>query len=1365
MKKNKFGKLLSVFLATTLVAGSIPTIALAKDSGDDIPDEYKRGEYVATVETLEEAELMASVYGLELESYEYGIAVFKENEDLASVYSLAEIKAMDLPELCTNDIMTVFETNTTNTTGTSQYHHALLNTQDAWDTGDGLSGDGIKVAVIDTGILESHDEFEDVDFVYSYNTYHLLDKNADKTDATDDYGHGTHVAGIIAASAGGVVSGVAPDVSLINIKANIPGSMSLYISDVATGVNLAVENGADIINLSLGSSSPNSILETAVDDAIDAGVIVICAAGNDKFSAVSYPAAYDNTIAVSAVDSYLEVAYYTNIGTQIDVAAPGTSIYSTSHTDDDEYIRKSGTSMATPAVVGVAALLLQQDKTITPDEMKTLLTETAREAGDLGKDIYYGNGVVNAYGAVLGIDNDDMNLVTYDYNDGSDDTSTTYVADDVTLIEPTDPTGEYDFLGWSETQSINTDYFNFSTPINDNMTLYAQWDVEELVAPTAVVADVVTSNSVTLVSIDGAEYGVSSTTTAPEMWQDGVVFTGLTANTTYYFFARMKATTNQEASASVYVEVQTPQEALTFTGDMTDKAEPVYGDSWATVLPLASATYAAKTTDAETSIAGTYALAVYDADNHVVDTTDAPDAGTYTYEVLFTSSDSDSTYTNVVADSGSVTISPLVAEITWGSTSFGYTGQSFAPTASVSNLVDGDSVSVVVSGAATEVGTYTATAESLSGTDAGNYSLTAEQTQSFEITQGEGSVDVGDSDTTATYGDTITLSATISSAVMGNMEISSTDTETIVFTANKDTANEVVLGSVASMDVSGDVATISYNTRNDGLQVGTNEITVTYTGSNNLDETVETFNLYLYQKSISAATVTVASQTYTGSALTPTVTVKDGSTVTLVLNEDYTLEYRDNTEIGTATVTITGVGYYSESKSATFTISSSSDSSTSSSSGGGGGGGGGSSSGGSSVDTEGTVTTGTLKVSASTSGKTTTAGVEKDDMEDIVEDALDEVVDDGEAVVELDINTKSYTTKMLLTVTADALKSVATKEIVTLLITTDMGSMSLPKAIVEYLSDLADGDDITFVMELVDGTDVLSDAQQIAMGEVVAYDLSVYIGDVYVSEFDGEAIRVILPFEVAEGEKAEHIVVWHIAEDGIRTVIASTYYADQEEIGFNASHFSYYVVGYDEDSVLNEDVEEVEEEIVAILEEEVVDSDNPFTDVAETDFFYNSVLWAVANGITSGVTETTFGSYDTATRGQTVTLIWKAMGAPEPTLEENPFVDIAETDYFYKAVLWAVENGVASGTDVNTFSPNATVTRGQIVTFLWNNEGKPEVEVENPFVDVPSDMYYYNAVLWAVDENITSGTSADTFEPDALCNRGQIVTFLYRKLA
>ena len=173
-----------------------------------------------------------------------------------------------------------------------------------------------------------------------------------------------------------------------------------------------------------------------------------------------------------------------------------------------------------------------------------------------------------------------------------------------------------------------------------------------------------------------------------------------------------------------------------------------------------------------------------------------------------------------------------------------------------------------------------------------------------------------------------------------------------------------------------------------------------------------------------------------------------------------------------------------------------------------------------------------------------------------------------------------------------------------------------------------------------------------------------------------------------------------------------------------------------------------------------------FIDVKTTDYFYNSVKWAVGKNITNGTSSTTFSPYKSCTRAEIVTFLWRAAGSPEPTITRNPFRDVNAVTHssYYKAILWASQKGITSGTSATAFSPDQVCTRAQIVTFLYRYAGKPSGYYSNPFKDVnaTSEESYYNAILWAVGKGITTGTSPTTFSPYASCNRAEAVTFLYR---
>ena len=200
----------------------------------------------------------------------------------------------------------------------------------------------------------------------------------------------------------------------------------------------------------------------------------------------------------------------------------------------------------------------------------------------------------------------------------------------------------------------------------------------------------------------------------------------------------------------------------------------------------------------------------------------------------------------------------------------------------------------------------------------------------------------------------------------------------------------------------------------------------------------------------------------------------------------------------------------------------------------------------------------------------------------------------------------------------------------------------------------------------------------------------------------------------------------------------------------------------------------IRQEIIPMLEHKFVDgkctvcgakdpNHNPFKDVRENAYYYDAVQWAVRGGITVGTSADTFSPDQGCTRAQIVTFLYRAAGSPKVENVENPFRDVVRTGdgEFYDAILWAVKNGITAGTSADTFSPDTICTRAHIVTFLYNASGAAAGKGTSAFTDVPQDAWYAEAVAWAAANGITSGTSATTFSPDQTCTRAQAVTFLY----
>ncbi|MCI9375678.1 MAG: S-layer homology domain-containing protein, partial [Oscillibacter sp.] len=171
---------------------------------------------------------------------------------------------------------------------------------------------------------------------------------------------------------------------------------------------------------------------------------------------------------------------------------------------------------------------------------------------------------------------------------------------------------------------------------------------------------------------------------------------------------------------------------------------------------------------------------------------------------------------------------------------------------------------------------------------------------------------------------------------------------------------------------------------------------------------------------------------------------------------------------------------------------------------------------------------------------------------------------------------------------------------------------------------------------------------------------------------------------------------------------------------------------------------------------------NPFTDVPDNAYYKDAVLWALENGVTTGVTATEFRPNAACTRGQVVTFLWRAKGCPEPKTKTNPFTDVSSSSAFYKAILWAAENNITTGTTSSTFNPGGTCTSGHVVTFLWRANGKPAASGSSSLASANPGKYYTNAVAWADTNGLLNGTA---FVPGSQSPRADIVTYLYRDIA
>lgn len=275
------------------------------------------------------------------------------------------------------------------------YAQELINLPSAWDLSTGNSQ--VIIAILDTGLSLSHSEFSNR-FVAGYD---LINRDSDPS---DDHGHGTHVAGIIAAQIDNNMgtAGVCPHCRIMPLKVLDKQNLGSW-STIAEGIIYAVDNGAQIINVSLGGVKPSPTVEEAIQYAAGKGVLIVAAAGNSHSTEPFYPAAYDHVLAVSATDKQDALWPLSNSGSYIDVAAPGHMIYSTTPlelSNEIGYAYMTGTSMAAPHVAGLAGLLLSQDTSRTATDLEDIITSSAEDLGDAGWDSLYGYGRIDAYAAL-----------------------------------------------------------------------------------------------------------------------------------------------------------------------------------------------------------------------------------------------------------------------------------------------------------------------------------------------------------------------------------------------------------------------------------------------------------------------------------------------------------------------------------------------------------------------------------------------------------------------------------------------------------------------------------------------------------------------------------------------------------------------------------------------------------------------------------------------------------------------------------------------------------------------------------------------------------------------------------------------------
>lgn len=344
------------------------------------------------------------------------------------------------------------------------------------------------------------------------------------------------------------------------------------------------------------------------------------------------------------------------------------------------------------------------------------------------------------------------------------------------------------------------------------------------------------------------------------------------------------------------------------------------------------------------------------------------------------------------------------------------------------------------------------------------------------------------------------------------------------------------------------------------------------------------------------------------------------------------------------------------------------------------------------------------------------------------------VTDNGDKkTAEIDLSgTKSGITDV--TLPTDAVKEVAASEAESLTVKLPDVTVSFDDKALAAVAEQSSGTDLSLSVNVgFANNSNLTDAQKNAITgarELSVIEVSLSSNGEKISNFNGGSVTIDVPFQWS---MKGLLRAYYIDENGNKSAIDVTYKNGVATLVLN--HFSTYVV-------------------------EAVDALS-FTDVSAKAYYFDAVAWAVKNKITSGQSDTLFAPDASCTRAQMVTFLWRANGSPAPKTTEMPFTDVSKDAYYYDAVLWASENGITTGTGETTFSPNQVISRAEAVTFLWRAAGKPIAE-GGLFADVESTKYYAEAVRWAVTSGITNGMSDSTFAPNDICTRAHIVTFLYR---
>lgn len=386
--------------------------------------------------------------------------------------------------------------------------------------------------------------------------------------------------------------------------------------------------------------------------------------------------------------------------------------------------------------------------------------------------------------------------------------------------------------------------------------------------------------------------------------------------------------------------------------------------------------------------------------------------------------------------------------------------------------------------------------------------------------------------------------------------------------------------------------------------------------------------------------------------------------------------------------------------------------------------------------------TGEISAAATTTGTTASAEVSAADLDHAIASAVDSAARQGDAPmvrIRIEVTAPDPVDSLNVSLPVSSLKNLVGTDNLTLVIISEVAEVSLDHTALTALANQATGSTVILEVTPVAKSE-LTETQRESTGSAPVMDLSMVCNGIVIHNYNNGRIVVVLPYELKAGQSAGDVVVYYMDESGFLTPCDTSYRSGK--VTFTTTHLSKYVIG---------------DKALASQEPKTI----RFADVAAAAYYADAVAWAVENGIAYGITDTAFGPEAACTRAQIVSFLWRQAGSP--TMDgTNPFTDVSASNYYYDAVLWAAANGIAYGVTDTTFGPDATCTRAQAMSFLYRAKSSPAVSGTNRFTDVSAGDYFADAVQWAAANGIAYGVADMTFGPNQDCTRAQIISFLHR---